>query len=155
MNGKWLMIGILAFTAVFTAGLVYSQLFGFYDEIDDVTQIDLAGQTLPVHDYQGIDAASSGLKLRACFRLGKDATDTTMDPVELMLLPKPATPTPLNPPFWFDCFDAAQLTDDLASGQAFSVLAQENELDGIDRIVAFYPSGRGYMWRQLNEKYQD
>lgn len=155
MNGKWLMIGLVGFTAVFAAGLYYAQIYAFYEQTAAVEQIEVAGLTLPVHEYQGIDASSSGLKLRACFRLGNDASDTSVDPIPLMLLPKPAAPTPLNPPHWFDCFDAAQLTEDLKAGRAFSVLAQENDLGGIDRIVAFYPSGRGYMWRQLNEKYQD
>lgn len=154
MSGRTLGLGIILFTIFFAVGLIYTQFFAFYERVSGVREIMVAGQAVPVHDYDGIDASSSGLKMRACFRTGRDERDD-LDPVSLMALPSPENATPLNPPFWFDCFDAAELTEDLAEGRAFAVLAEENEFDGIDRIVAFYPSGRGYMWRQLNAKFQD
>jgi Family of unknown function (DUF6446) len=148
MSGRTLGIGLIVFTVIFAIGLVWTQFFAFYERVTGVTEITVAGETLEVGGYEGIDAASSGLKLRACFDYGPEDIDPAA-------LPHPETPTPLNPPFWFDCFDAGQIQDDLDTGLAVAVQAQENELDGIDRIVAFYPDGRAYMWRQLNAKFQD
>ncbi len=53
-------------------------------------------------------------------------------------------------PRWFDCFDAAQIGEDLAT-DAIAFMGVENIDYGIDRIVAIYPDGRGYAWHQINE----
>ena len=65
-----------------------------------VGALTVAGAAVPVADYDGIDAASSPLKLRGCFRI---------DPAAVAA-PRPgaATPTPLTAPFWFRCFDAGR-----------------------------------------------
>ena len=36
-----------------------------------------------------------------------------------------------------------------------SFLVSENEKDGIDRVVAVYPDGNAFQWRQLNSKFLD
>ena len=94
--------------------------------------------------YLGIDATSSGLKRRGCFKA---------DPAAFEGMPVAASPEPLTPPFWFDCFVPSQIAGDLAAGRATAYVAAVEELDGIDRLVAVYPDGRAFEWRQLNEKF--
>ncbi|MBL4806032.1 MAG: histidine kinase [Rhodobacteraceae bacterium] len=146
MNGKIISGGIVAITAVFGVSLYYSQYYGYYQEVSGLTSIAVEGREIAVSDYVGIDADSSGLKLRGCF---------TVDPTAFDGVAPPANPTPLTPPKWFECFDPVALEADLESGLAVAYMAAENEKDGIDRVVAVYPDGRAYQWRQLNEKYQD
>ena len=63
--------------------------------------------------------------------------------------------TPLTAPGWFDCFDAVQIGADIEQGNALAFLGERNIKDGVDRVVAIYPDGRGFAWHQLNEKYQE
>ena len=146
MSGKVIVIGLLAFAVLFGAGLFYTQNYAYYDTTDGRPAIEVQGEDVPVEDYRGIDAASSGLKRRGCF---------TVDPAAFDGVPRAGAPEPLTPPFWFDCFEPEQIAQDLAAGEAQAFVAAENELDGIDRIVAVYPDGRAYEWRQLNEKFAD
>ncbi len=146
MNGKVMVIGLLVFVALFGAGLFYTQNYAYYDTTDGRQAIEVQGQTLPVSDYRGIDASSSGLKRRGCF---------SVDPAAFDGVPRAEAPVPLTPPYWFDCFDTEAIAQDLTEGRAEAYVAAENELDGIDRIVAVYPDGRAYEWRQLNEKFAD
>ena len=96
---------------------------------------------MPVAGYDGIDAASSPLKLRGCFRI---------DPAAVAA-PTPAPQaTPLVAPFWFRCFDAGRLTADLAAGAASAYDIAPDPPPGFDLMLAIYPDGRGYLWRQLN-----
>lgn len=146
MSGKILMGGLIAFVVIFGASLFYFQVYAFYQRVEGLAAIDVQGHDVPVEGYEGIDAETSGLKLRGCF---------TTDPAAFDGLAVHDQPTPLSPPFWFDCFDHEALQQDLDAGRATAYLAAENEKDGIDRVVAVYPDGRAYQWRQLNEKYQD
>lgn len=146
MNGRILVIGLVAFAVLFGAGLFYSQNFAYYDTTDGRSSILVQGQAVPVEDYRGIAASSSGLKRRGCF---------TVDPAAFEGVPRADNPEPLTPPFWFACFEPEQIAQDLAAGKAQAFVAAENELDGIDRIIAVYPDGRAYEWRQLNEKFAD
>ena len=146
MNGKILMGGLVAFTVIFGAALFYFQVYAFYDRVEGLTSLTVQDREIAVQGYEGIDAETSGLKLRGCF---------TTDPAAYAGLSGVSKPTPLSPPFWFDCFDQEQLQQDIDAGLATVYLAAENEKDGIDRVVAVYPDGRAYQWRQLNEKYQD
>ena len=57
---------------------------------------------------------------------------------------------PLVAPGWFECFDAERIAQDLGAGRARAILAEFNEPYGFDRIVASYPDGRAYQWRQIN-----
>jgi hypothetical protein len=146
MNGKTLVIGLAVFVALFGAGLFYTQNYAYYETTDGRQVIEVQGAELPVEGYRGIDATSSGLKRRGCF---------TVDPAAFEGMPRAEAPEPLTPPFWFDCFDPEAIAQDLSAGEAQAFVAAENELDGIDRIVAVYPDGRAYEWRQLNEKFAD
>ena len=140
MRGRTLMIAMLVFAALFGAVLWYFQTYAFYGEIG-AESVEIAGKEYPVRDYRGIDAVTSPLKHRACY-LVSDNIDA----------PPAENATPLVAPGWFDCFDAEAIAKALEGGVAQAYLAQENEVDGFDRIVAVYPDGRAYEWRQLSEK---
>jgi hypothetical protein len=141
MSGRTLVTGFLAFLALFAAALVWTQLFAFYER--ETAAPELVG--LAVADYRGIDAASSPLKLRGCFRL---------DPAAAAGLAPAPDATPLVAPFWFRCFDAAELTHDLATGAARGYAVARDAPAGFDLMLAAYPDGRGYLWRQLNDRFE-
>ncbi len=146
MNGKRLVQGFLVFLALFAAGLIYTQFFAYYERQRGVGALRIAGEPVPIADYDGIDSSSSPLKLRGCFEI---------DPAALAAL-KPATDaTPLNAPFWFRCFDTGTLTDDIAAGAAKAYALTRDDPKGFDQMIAVYPDGRGYLWRQLNAAFRD
>lgn len=143
MRGKPLAIGFLVFVLFFGALLYWFQVFAYYRTVDGLIVVDVAGERVQVVGYRGIDADSSPLKMRGCFRL---------DPAAIPEAARPADdPAPLIAPFWFGCFDAEALGADLAAGRAQAVVAARNEPAGFDRIVAWYPDGRAYQWRQVRE----
>jgi len=143
MRGRSLMIGLLVFTAVFAAALWYALNYAYFEQFT-VNQVEIAGELYDVSNFEGIDATSSPLHLRACFRLSR--------PVEA---PIAEMPTPLVGPGWFECFDAEAIDNALESGAAVAYLAAAETAAGVDRIVAVYPDGRAFMWRQLNEKFRE
>ncbi|MEM6973574.1 MAG: DUF6446 family protein [Pseudomonadota bacterium] len=143
MRGKPLMIGLLGFTAVFAVGLWYAQFHAFYDEIE-ADAVSVAGTDYAVEGFEGIDATTSPLKLRACFTM-PEAPDTAPY----------GDAEPLVAPDWFECFDARALTEDLAAGRATAYLAEQGDGHGVDRIVLRYPDGRAFMWRQLQPEFRD
>jgi hypothetical protein len=140
MSGRRLVTGFLAFLLVFAAGLVWFQEFAFYQRQSGLGTLTIAGTAVPVAGYQGIDAGTSPLKLRACL---------TLDPGAVAGLDPAPEATPLVPPFWFRCFDARGLTRDLAAGRARAYAIGHGQPAGIDLMLAVYPDGRGYLWRQL------
>ena len=141
MSGRALVITLVAFTVIFGAVLWYFQTYAFYAELGAET-VTIAGRDYAVSDYRGIDAMTSPLKLRSCFYLPAvpDA-------------PVAENPTPLVAPGWFDCFDARTIAEALEAGDAIAYLAQPDEFDGVDRLVARYADGRAFEWRQFNDKY--
>ena len=66
----------------------------------------------------------------------------------------PPDATPLVAPFWFRCFDAGRLTADLATGAAAAYAVARDAPPGFDLMLAAYPDGRGYLWRQLGDRVQ-
>lgn len=152
MSGKTVALILLICAVATGAGVYYMQVYGFYSTIqtgpDRIAVPDGAGgqATLPVRDYSAIDATSSPLRYRACF---------ATDPAALADVAPFAHPTPLIGPRWFDCFDAGRLTADLQSGLATAYLLQADFRPGVDRVMALYPDGRAYEWRQLNESAEE
>jgi len=145
MKGRTLMIALLAFTALFAAALVWFQLFAFYERASGPGGLPVAGSVVPIADYEGIDATSSPLKLRGCFRA---------DPASFAAAPPAPEAEPLTAPFWFRCFDARAIAQDLAAGRATAHALESDRPPGFDLMVAIYPDGRGYLWRQLNERFR-
>jgi hypothetical protein len=96
-----------------------------------------------VEGVQGIDATSSPLRFRACFR-------TTLDIATLTEAYKVYDgAVPLVGPSWFSCFDAGRITRALASGEAVAFLSQADIAPQIDRVVAVFPDGTAYAWHQV------
>ncbi|HRO13071.1 DUF6446 family protein [Amaricoccus sp.] len=144
MSGRRLILAFLGFLLLFVAGLVWTQLFAYYERQRGVGALTIAGEAVPVAGYDGIDSAASPLKLRGCFRI---------DPAAVAgLAPDPGA-TPLNAPFWFRCFSARELTRDLAAGAARAYRIGHDTPEGFDLMLAVYPDGRGYVWRQLNARF--
>jgi len=101
-------------------------------------------QPIPVTGFSGIDALTSPLKFRGCFRVGYSLAEL----VESFSLA--TRPTPLRPPSWFDCFDTKSLTRDLGEGRAIAFLGERDIVPGVDRLVAVYPDQKAFAWHQLN-----
>ena len=141
MSGRILIIGLLLIAAVAGAGLWYAQVYAYYQPVEGLSSVTIDGAAVPVSDYRGLDGASSPLKLRGCF---------TVDPA-LVAGPAPRKATPLIAPGWFDCFDAEAIGLALEQGAARAVVA-EAAPQGFERIVAVFPDGRAYQWRQVIEE---
>lgn len=141
MSGRIVMSGLLLFALIFGAALWYFQTRAYYETVDGLTEVTAYGDAFPVSEYRGIDADTSPLKMRACFKVDWDywPSDEYRDVAE-----------PLIAPDWFDCFDAQQITLDILNGKATAILAEENEPYGFSRFIAQYEDGRAFMWRQFN-----
>ena len=144
MNGKRFIFLFLSGVAIFTVALFYFQNYAYYDTKDTIQNILIGNKRYEISNYQGIDSQSSGLKLRECFIL---------DSLNYIDLPRYDKATPLTAPFWFKCFNAERITKDLDDGKASAFLLKKEEFDGIDNVIAIYPNGKSYRWRQLNTKY--
>jgi len=151
MSGKLIGILLLGCGLIAGAAMYYLQVYAFYEPVTPVREggtvairiTTTSGSLidLPVEEFDGIDAASSPIRFRACF-----VTQLPMD-VGFVVA---EDAVPLNAPGWFDCFDAARIGADLASGAARAYLGEAHISYGIDRILAIYPDGRGYAWHQIN-----
>lgn len=142
MRGKPLMIGLLAFAALFGVALYYFQVFAWYERTSDPAPL----APIPVAAYEGIDAATSPLKLRGCF---------TADPAAFARSEPAPDAEPLVAPFWFRCFDARAISADLDAGRAAAYRLRTDDPSGFDTLAAVYPDGRGYLWRELNARFTD
>jgi len=155
-SGRATAIVIVVLTALFGVALWYFQTQAYYVEVtadDPAGQIAVALQdgTAPMLDmtgFTGIDADTSPLRFRGCF--------TVADPAALAAtaLPYP-DPTPLNAPAWFDCYDATTIGEALETGAAQAYTGQIDYVDGVDRVIAVFPEGRGYAWHQLNDSFAE
>ncbi len=145
MSGKLVSIVILVCAVLAGALLYYLQVYYFYERLGpaDVT-LNATGEdgsvtALSTPDLTAIDADSSPIRFRACFTLPE---------------PPPAAlyeeAVPLNAPFHFRCFDAAEIGEDLEAGKATAWLSEANMVYGVDRVIARYPDGRAYAWQQIN-----
>ena len=155
MSGR--IIGIFIVVTALVAGIAiyWLQLYAFYDDVSLNTELRMTNvvtgepEAVLYDSFQGIDADSSPLRFRGCFT-------TTMS---LAMLTETFETydhaTPLTAPGWFDCFDADQIGAALEAGEAIAFLGERDIQDGVDRVVAIFPDGRGYAWHQLNEKYSE
>lgn len=141
MNGKMIAVGLIGVALIIGAGLWYSIERAYYTTVTGVTEIASYDTFLPVTDYNGIDAKTSPLKMRACFKVNWEyvASDT-----------QKADATPLRAPRFFGCFNVEEITADLETGNATAVLVDENRPYGFNTYVAQYPDGRAFIWRQIN-----
>ena len=150
--GRALIVAMLVLAAVVGAGMYYLQVYAYYEdvvaEVGDITlPVAIEGGdpiVVPFTNFRGIDSISSPLRYRACFD-----TDISMLTLAATAQALPFV-EPRVAPRWFDCFNAAQLGADLESGAATAYLSVPNLEYGIDRVIAFYPDGRGYIWHEIN-----
>jgi hypothetical protein len=148
-SGRLTVIAIVGITILFGIGVWYASTRAYYERLESV-EITLQrpdGTLVPlvIAVAEGIDAYTSPLRFRACFRVEPETTAS---------LTAEAMPyddaTPLLAPGWFDCFDADAIGEAIEAGEARAVLGVRNISDGVDRVVALFPDGRGYAWNQLN-----
>ncbi len=146
MSGRLIGIVLIACGVLAGAAMYYLQVFGYYERLEPgavdirITRGGQAG-SLEATDLSAIDATSSPIRFRACFTAPPSAQAGAETYPEAV---------PLNAPFWFSCFDAQEIGDDLAEGRARAFLGQRDVVWGVDRILALYPDGRGFAWHQIN-----
>lgn len=93
---------------------------------------------------QFLDGDSSPIRYRGCLTLD--------DPASVEAFASYDAPQPPNAPGWFRCFDARAIGEALEAGEARAFLAPPL-LDlpyGVDGVLAAYPDGRAFLWRQFN-----
>ena len=152
MSGKIIGGGIVAIALIFGALVYYLQEYYYYEEVSasaaeiSLTLIGGAPEPILAENIQAIDANSSPIRYRACF--------TT--PMSLAMLSETYESydeaVPLIAPRWFDCFDAQEVGEALERGEALAFLGQKDIAHGVDRVVAIFEDGRGYVWHQVNEE---
>lgn len=158
MNVGKLAVSVILLTAVIGGvGLWYTAERAFYEPVAftpgaEIRLVPLAGdapEPIVVADVQGIDAASSPIKFRACF--------TT--PLSLAMLTETYRAydgaVPLVAPSNFPCFDATAIGAALESGEALAFLSEPEIRPGVDRVVAVFADGRAYAWHQTNSSLKD
>jgi len=157
VNGK-LVAGFIGLAAIVAGvGVYYTQEYAYYQPVvftaDNAIKLtprnsDTA-EPIAVSALQGVDAASSPLRFRACFT-------TELDQTNLLNTYKTYdNAVPLFAPSWFDCFDAKKIDDALTSGEAVAFLAQANIAPDIDRVIAVFRTGEAYAWHQVNPNAQE
>ena len=152
MMGRFLA-GVIVIAALFAGvGIYYFQVYGFYDEVavDGVNDVQITSlatgvpETILYERFEAIDADSSPIRYRACFTTSQSLAMMTETYAPYK------KPEPLNAPDWFECFDAAEIGTGLETGDAVAFMGTENIHYGIDRVIAVFPEGRGFVWHQIN-----
>lgn len=151
MNGKIPSLVIIMLALITGVTVYYLQEYAYYRgaaftpgaEIV-LTPIESDQPEVILADaVQGIDADSSPLRFRACFKtpLTQAMLTETYRAYE--------GAEPLIAPSWFDCFDAAAIGAALEQGEALAFLSQAEVAQDVDRVVAVFADGRAYAWHQL------
>ena len=151
MNGKIIGGGIVLISVVAGIAVYWLQEYAYYRDAAFTPGAEIlltpiesdVPEPILAEAVTGIDADSSPLRFRACFKTPMTQgmlTETyrAYDGAE-----------PLIAPSWFDCFDAAESGAALESGQALAFLSQANVAPDVDRVVAVFADGRAYAWHQL------
>jgi Family of unknown function (DUF6446) len=158
VNAGKLAAGFIVLTAALAGAFIwYTAERAFYEpvafqpgaEIRLVPLVSNVPEPIVVETVEGIDASSSPIKFRACFRT----------PLSLAMLTETYRPydgaEPLVAPSGFDCFDAAAIGRALETGEALAFLSEPGIHPGVDRVVAVFGDGRAYAWHQLNAEFKD
>lgn len=145
--------GVIVISALLTgAAVYYLQEYAYYTEATFTPGAEIVltpiesdqPEVILAESIDGIDADSSPLRFRACFRtpLTQAMLSETYRAYE--------GAEPLNAPSWFDCFDAAAIGAALEKGEALAFLSQSEVAPDVDRVVAVFADGRAFAWHQLN-----
>jgi hypothetical protein len=158
VNAGKLAAGFIVLTAALAGAFIwYTAERAFYEpvafqpgaEIRLVPLVSNVPEPIVVETVEGIDASSSPIKFRACFRT----------PLSLAMLTETYRSydgaEPLVAPSGFDCFDAADIGRALETGEALAFLSEPGIHPGVDRVVAVFGDGRAYAWHQLNAEFKD
>ncbi|MEL7098784.1 MAG: DUF6446 family protein [Pseudomonadota bacterium] len=150
MSGKVIGIVLILSGAIAGIALYYLQVYGFYEPVtqEEVVLTNLvtgAPEPITFTAFEAIDASSSPIRYRACFRTNESLAMLTETYVGL------DRAEPRNAPGWFDCFDADAIAAELKAGTALPFMGTKNVAFGVDRIVAITEDGRGYVWHELND----
>lgn len=151
MSGKLVGLLIAAIAAIAAGAMYYLQVYGFYYEVTPTPGKDvyIAGpdgqQAVPYEGFRAIDADSSPIRYRSCFKTDLNVAAlgdgfTQLESAEPRVAPR-----------WFDCFDAEEIGKGIETGKIVVFLAHKNIAYGVDRVVAFAPDGRGWAWHELND----
>ncbi len=151
MNGKIVGGVIVLIAAVAGIAMYWLQEYAYYEDASFSPGAEIL--LTPIESDQpeailaegvvGIDATSSPLRFRACFKT----------PLTQAMLSETyrayADPVPLVAPTWFDCFNANAIGKALEKGEALAFLSQAGIEPRVDRVIAVFPDGRAYAWHQL------
>lgn len=151
MTGRIVVVLIVLSSLIAGACLYYLQVYHYYAPVTvENARLQLTSvatgepETILTEKIEAIDASSSPIRFRACF----------MTPMSQAMLSETYElrddAVPLTAPGWFECFDADEIGDALADGRALAFTGQNNIAYGVDRIVAIFDDGRGFVWHQLN-----
>jgi hypothetical protein len=145
--------GFIVITALLAgAAMYYLQVYAYYDEVQAnspaaeirMTTVDGVAEPVMIEGFEGIDAESSPIRFRACFRTPQSMAMLT----ETYRVYDSAVP--LTAPSWFGCFDAQAIGLALEEGRAVAYMGEENIEYGIDRVIAIMDDGRAFAWNQIN-----
>ncbi|MFN4203302.1 MAG: DUF6446 family protein [Tabrizicola sp.] len=158
MNAGKIIVGAIVIVAAVAGGFLwYTAERAYYEPVAfqtgaEIRLVPVTGgppEAIVVGNIEGIDAASSPIKFRACF--------TT--PLSLAMLSETYRiyegAEPLVAPSNFPCFDAVAIGRALESGEALAFLSEPEIHPGVDRVVAVFPDGRAYAWQQTNASLKD
>ena len=140
VNGTYVVIGLVTFTGLFGLAFWWFQSHAFYSETkadEHTVIIDGVGRQATGR-VRGAEAGAL-LMGSVCLQCGEGSG----------ALGGPGR-EPLGGPGWFSCFNAEVRAENLASGYTKAYVEERNNPRGFDRIVAVFPGGRAYMWRQPN-----
>jgi hypothetical protein len=159
MNATRAWIVLILGTAIIGGAVMFYQLqYAGYAELtgDQIGEIQLINvstnesEAILLENVKAIDTVKDGVRLsgaisfRACF--DTPSSQATLSETYVIM----DDPIPLNAPSWFECFNAQEVGAALEDGTAITFMSEENISYGVDRVVAFLPDGRGFVWHQLN-----
>jgi Family of unknown function (DUF6446) len=152
MNGRIAAGVIVISSLVAGVAMYYLQVYAYYKPVaftpgTEILLTPIESDTpepILAEAITGIDADSSPLRFRACFKTPMTQAMLTetyraYDGAE-----------PLIAPAWFDCFDALEIGAAIEKGEALAFLSQAAVAPDVDRVVAVFADGRAYAWHQLN-----
>ena len=145
MNGSLIAMVLVASGAIAGGAMYYLQVYGYYTEVEALPGEDvkltslMSGQPEAIlyEEFQAIDAESSPLRYRACFRTEQSQALLT-ETFEIY-----DDPVPTVAPGWFECFNAEDVGAALEDERAMAFLGARNIIYGFDRVVAVTDDGQG------------
>lgn len=138
MDRRHLYTGLIAAALVLVgAGWWFYGHVGFKPTLEH--EVTIAGQVYEVDRWIGASAPRAPEKTRACFRIQRE-----------IVAPPELEPRPTPGPDWLRCFSVEFLREALASGDAVAYVAERDDPEGWNRVIAILPGNRAYMWHQPN-----